>query len=154
MIVFLDLDGVLHPEQEDARYEFFCFSPLLWHILRSCPEAQVVFSTSWRRNCTLEKLTSFCTQGGGEDLIERFIGMTPEVEIDADVQEQGHREVECKMWLKQNGHSKTPWLAIDDYAFWFSARNKRNLYLTQSEIGMTEGDLEAIILLIRDLEAK
>lgn len=46
MFLFLDFDGVLHPET-NAAVEF-CSAPLFWRVLREAPAIEVVFSTSWR----------------------------------------------------------------------------------------------------------
>lgn len=59
MILFLDYDGVLHP---DAVYltrhgielrgegELFMWVPILEKLLAECPQIQIVLSTSWARN--------------------------------------------------------------------------------------------------------
>ncbi len=59
MILFLDFDGVLHP---DAVYltrrgvelrgpgELFMWAPILENLLAECPQIKIVLSTSWARN--------------------------------------------------------------------------------------------------------
>ena len=46
MILFLDFDGVLHPNSDDS--EHFSCAPLLWELLRRHPDVRVVLSTGWR----------------------------------------------------------------------------------------------------------
>ncbi len=58
MILFLDYDGVLHP---DAAFmtkrgielrgpgELFMWAPILENLLAECPQIQIVLSTSWVR---------------------------------------------------------------------------------------------------------
>jgi len=42
MILFLDFDGVLHPELDGAPDDFVCRRHL-WKILRTCLDVNVVF---------------------------------------------------------------------------------------------------------------
>ena len=46
MVLFLDFDGVLHPETALSTRADFQHLPLLWRILREVPEVEVVFATS------------------------------------------------------------------------------------------------------------
>ncbi len=145
MILFLDFDGVLHPEIIGAPDDFVCRQHL-WKILRTCLDVNVVFSTSWREMHTVQELIDFSTQGGGEDLAHRFIGTTPYV-----LHEPGafraypyyRRENECCLWLSGNGHRQI-WLAIDDYARYFSPACT-SLFLVDAKTGLTEEAVAAII---------
>ena len=58
-ILFLDFDGVLHPDavyltrrgvELRAEGELFMWAPILEKLLAECPQIQVVLSTSWARN--------------------------------------------------------------------------------------------------------
>lgn len=132
-ILFLDFDGVLHPVGRDA--ERFCRVELLWQLLRACPLADVVFSTSWRESYTFEQMLEFVTYGGGEDLADRFVGMTPILDPAAN------REAECLAWLRASGSEPRRWLALDDAAHWFETPN---LYLVDQRTGLTTDDVETI----------
>jgi hypothetical protein len=138
MIIFLDFDGVLHPECCESD-QLFCRTEPLWQILRECPDVQVVFSTSWREVHQPEELRDFVTHGGGEDLAHRFIGSTPILESS---EHRYKREAECREWLRINSCEERPWLALDDTDFWFEGTN---LYLVDYRIGLTEVDVAAII---------
>ena len=51
LILFLDFDGVLHPEGEDHILNGgadFCFLPRLEALLREFPWVKIVISSSWR----------------------------------------------------------------------------------------------------------
>ena len=133
MIIFLDFDGVLHPEI-DEPYEFFCKLPLFWELLRKLPNAQAVFSTSWRVNYSFDDLVIKVTANGGEDLASRFIGSTPVHDGDAN------REDECLEWLSENNLSEAQWIALDDVAEWFP-NTQQNHYLVSSQTGLTEEDI-------------
>lgn len=122
MILFLDFDGVLHPENPDRPEDFSCRSHL-WQILRACPTVEVVFSTQWRDIHTIDDLVEFVTKGGGEDLAHRFIGATSLIGgvhsiAGAAVYHTGQfyrREMKCRLWLSDNEQQGRPWLALDDF---------------------------------------
>lgn len=138
MIIFLDFDGVLHPEVNDA--EPFCRVALLWNILRTCPDVQVVFSTSWREIHRPEELLDFVTYGGGENLAHRFIGSTPSLDAEDPF---NRRDIEIQRWLDANSYSG-PWLAIDDMPQLFNGGHP-NLYVVDGNYGLTDLDVLAIL---------
>ncbi len=137
MILFLDFVGVLHPSVRGKVP--FCDTALLWQILRACPEAKVVFSTSWRDNFDPVAMVDFVTYGGGEDLEPRFIGETPNLE---DEGLYGRRDLDIQRWLDTNNHSG-PWLAIDDIVELF--HGNQNLYVVNGQRGLAETDVVAIL---------
>ena len=142
-ILFLDFDGVLH---SNGKYDdgYFCRLPVLWEILRTRPEVEVVFSTSWREIYRLEEMLDFVTANGGEDLRHRFIGQTPSIPVAPDADEYRSREIECLAWLSENNRDLSRWLALDDFEYWFS-RESPNLYLVNNMTGLTEMDIPAIL---------
>lgn len=142
--LFLDFDGVTHPEGlgPEVSREFECV-PRLWVILRAVPAAQVVFSTSWRSIHTFGELVDFATRSGGEDLVARFVGVTPEIPRQADAGDYGRRERECLAWRENAGHIGD-WLAIDDIRHWFSS-GSRNAYITDYQTGLTAADVPSIV---------
>jgi hypothetical protein len=139
MILFLDFDGVCHPNYIDAK-AFSC-NEQLWKILRARPDVLVVFSTSWRETHRPDELLNFATQGGGEDLAHRFVGQTPRIRACSDYEPCG---LECKQWLDSNGHAATPWLALDDIRHQFHGGHP-NLYVVDGSTGLTDADVEKII---------
>lgn len=139
MILFLDFDGVLHPyplHVDDQHAELLQHTPLLWTLLRQHPALQVVVSSSWRERFPLDYLTDFLTHGGGEDLSDRIIGMTP-------ILNHVERDRECVAWLKTHGHINTPWLALDDQPALFQ-RYREALYPVNPRHGLTPDDLPRI----------
>jgi len=144
MIIFLDFDGVLHPffpskDLTDEENQLFSRTPRLWRILRECPNVQVVFSTSWRVQFPFQYNLECATKGGGEDLVHRFIGSTPNLETEGMY---GRRDLEIEKWLNTNKHSGR-WLAIDDMAELFA--DQTNFHLVNGDIGLTDADVLAII---------
>lgn len=75
MILFLDFDGVLHPDFARGK-AYFSAKPLLWQLLDECPQIEVVFSTSWRSDRTVEKLIQLVTHDGGEHLVQNRTDQT------------------------------------------------------------------------------
>ena len=145
MILFLDFDGVLHPNLIHAPE--FSRLPLLWEILRACPHLDVVFSTSWREIYSPADLLQYMINGGGEQFIDRFIGFNPSVLREAGAFYTGtyfKRERECQLWLASNGQQHRFWLAVDDIADAFSP-SCTNLYLTDKNTGLTDVDVAKII---------
>lgn len=147
MIVFLDFDGVLHPETGNAD-DLFCGRPVLWDILRARPDLSVVFSTSWRESYRPDALLDFVTAQGGEDLRHRFIGQTPVVPVAPGADDYWRRELECLAWLSENKWDPSRWLALDDVEYWF-AISSPSLYLVDSLTGLTDEDIPAILESLR-----
>lgn len=151
MILFLDFDGVLHPHPSQVEPMFFRTN-LLWKILRVCPNVSVVFSTSWRDDHSLEYLVDFATHGGGEDLVHRFIGCTPNIEHEGYY---GRRDLEIQYWLGAN-RPNSDWLALDDMPELFfdpdtesEGEGHRNLKVINCRTGLTELDVQTIIRVLQ-----
>jgi hypothetical protein len=147
MILFLDFDGVLHPESNEGDDCLFCHTPLLWQILRTCLHVDVVFSTSWRHMHPFDELIQLCTTGGGEDLVHRFIGATPWLTAEETAlycgRQKYHREIECRLWLDTNAPQST-WLALDDFAAYFTPFSA-SVHITNQQTGLTETDMLQVI---------
>ena len=119
MILFLDIDGVLHPDppQPDQRLRSL---PRLVEILRDHPQVEVVISSLWREHLSLEQLRDLFPA----DLRERIIDVTPISErIDGWL--PARREGEILDWLEASGRDDEPWLAIDDQAWQFTQHRDR-----------------------------
>ena len=97
LLLFLDIDGVLHPHQRGT----FEFVDNFQRLLDIFPEASVVISSSWRLSHDLVELQR-CFD---EPYRHRVIGVTPS---SAD----GDRETEVLMYLQQN--PAEVYLAVDD----------------------------------------
>ncbi|MFZ4538202.1 HAD domain-containing protein [Propionivibrio sp.] len=143
MIIFLDFDGVLHPDDSTVS-ELFCQLPLLWEILRARPAAEVVFSTSWREHYPFGELLDMVTSNGGEDLTPRFIDATPVINVAPGADDYRLRELECLAWLQENQRESARWLALDDVAHWFAFACP-TLYLVDGQTGLTGDDVMAVL---------
>lgn len=111
--LFLDFDGVLHPEFcHESRH--FSYLPFFEQVLRSSADVDVdvVVSSTWRQQYPLDQLRSrFST-----DVAHRVIGVTPEYKDLVDVPDSllgDEREAECHAWLRtQIERSFHGWLSI------------------------------------------
>lgn len=119
MILFLDFDGVLHPEPCSDSSILFCHLPRLESVLRDFPDVRIVISSTWRTAHTLDNLKA----NFSPDIAQRIIGVTPAWRDLPDLLDTiGHtyvRQVEIEGWLRASGRPWEKWIAIDDKAYWF-----------------------------------
>lgn len=130
-IVFLDFDGVTHPEVCKGEQLFTCL-PLIEDVLRNHPLVDVVISSSWREHHPLNELREFFAP----DMRQRLLGSTPVTpRNEAEPAAPYVRQTECETWLTTHrpGH---PWIAIDDVP-WLFAPGRPNLLLTHHRVGFT-----------------
>lgn len=130
MIVFLDFDGVLHPESVDSKNLLLCRLPLVEEVLREFPQVDIVISSTWRLDwsdpsvATVEMRKHF-----SPDIAQRVVGVTPHHrDLDWKQAPDGlhlwTRQWECEMWLRANRPPGTLWLALDDRPYWFRPFSK------------------------------
>lgn len=116
MIIFLDFDGVLHPEPY-ARPELLLRElPRLERVLRHFPQAQIVVSSTWRNTRTLGELQDLFSP----DVARQVIGVTPAWRDLDQVVYSYQRQAEVEAWLRAN---RSPWdrfVVLDDRAWLFS----------------------------------
>lgn len=129
-ILFLDFDGVLHPDPPTNEAPLFCRAFLLKEWLEAHPHVDVVISSTWRLKRSLPELQALFPKWG-----DRIIGVTTEIP-----QESYLRQYECESWMRDNADPWIPWLALDDRSWNFQPFEKR-LVLTDRKIGLTETDL-------------
>lgn len=133
-ILFIDFDGVTHPFPGNERdFSRVCF---LWDILRLCPDVVIVFSTSWRVTHHFTRLVELVTKGGGEDLVARFIGCTPNL---GKANLDKWRDVEILAWLDKSMFDGK-YLIVDDSASLFR-QECRELYLIDGRKALCKEDV-------------
>lgn len=109
-ILFLDFDGVLHPFPKPIdSAQLFCNLPRLETVLRDFPDVQIVISSSWREDQTLEELVALFSS----DIATRVIGVLPLIEIRslADMAVVRYREIEQFL---ESLDEPVQWIALDD----------------------------------------
>ncbi len=130
LILFLDFDGVLHPDPPHSAAPLLCREPLLKTCLERHPKVSVVISSTWRLKRSLAELQAMFPQWG-----DRIVGVTPDIP-----NEIYQRQYECESWMRDNSDPWTPWIALDDRAWNFRPFEKR-LVLIDRKIGLTDTDL-------------
>lgn len=137
MILFLDFDGVLHPDPCHDTSILFCHSPRLESVLRDFQDVPIVISSTWRTARTLDDLKAFFSP----DIAPRIIGVTPAWRDLPDLLDTiGHtyvRQVEIEGWLRASGRPWEKWIAIDDKAYWFKPFLP-NLVISDPRFGLAD----------------
>lgn len=122
MILFLDFDGVLHPQFEGIPTpadQLFCHLPRFETVMRDFQKVQIVISSTWRYQFSLDQIrTRF-----SPDIAAQIIGTTPETDQDAYIPDR--REQEILSWLAATGNQDAQWIALDDAAWQFSQNRNR-----------------------------
>lgn len=116
-LLFLDVDGVLHPVGADYSFSsrFFSHLPRLEELLREFRSVDIVISSDWRLAESIEQLQQYFST----DLRHRIIGATPQ--IDPSVVVRHRRQLEIQAWLDGNGSHDAEWVALDDWPGSFEA---------------------------------
>lgn len=148
-VLFLDFDGVTHPEPCRPDQEFSQL-PLIEAVLRQHPKVEVVISSSWRQVHSLDAMRAHFAL----DIAPRVIGITPSNKQPSSdwlpgASSSNEREGECGTWMKQNRPWGTPWVAIDDRAHWFRP-GCSDLLLTNAKTGFTSDDGVALHAMFRE----
>jgi hypothetical protein len=120
-LLFLDVDGVLHPVGADYSFSsrFFSHLPLLEELLREFKSVDIIISSDWRRAESIEQLQRYFSA----DIRHRIIGATPQ--IDPNVAVHHRRQLEIQAWLDGNGRGEAEWVALDDWPLSFEAGFER-----------------------------
>ncbi|WP_430292802.1 HAD domain-containing protein [Pseudomonas sp. B1-22] len=160
MILFLDFDGVLHPDavylrgtrriELRAAGELFMWAPQLIEALATHHDIRIVLSTSWVRNLGYQKARKVLPA----ELGGRVIGATWHSAMNQgwpDYIPWDHqtRYEQIAAWLARRlEHS--PWLAIDDDAEGWPDCLHKHLVLTDPRCGLSAP--EALADLISKLQ--
>lgn len=114
VLLFLDIDGVLHPlfpraDRTEAENLYFSYLPRVEAVLREFPQVQIVVASDWRKRHSLEELRGFFS----DNLRERIVGV---IGIDDADHELGNRQRLVERYLIEQGLTESTWLALDDDA--------------------------------------
>ncbi len=161
MIVFLDYDGVLHPDAVYRRLngrielrapgQLFMWTPILTEALAPYPELRIVLSTSWVRELGFRRALGCLPY----DLAERVIGATwhSAMKTTSDgiiVWDQQSRYDQISAHLSRQT-VPVPWLAIDDDAVGWPTGKYENLLQTDPMLGLSS--TETLVRLKEQLKA-
>lgn len=150
MILFLDFDGVLHPDAAflvkgrptlKAEGELFMWAPLLIKTLSDFPEVQIVLSTSWARELSFSRARRWLP----EELAARVIGSTwhsamlfkrEDFRSLSTWWDEATRYQQIKRYAGRAGLSD--WVAIDDQPEGWGADDLDKLVHTNSNTGLSD----------------
>lgn len=150
LLIFLDFDGVTHPDKDRSNREtleraggFFCRLPRLEEMLLEDEfrDVKIVISSTWRDQMTIHELKEFFSL----EVRDRVIGTTPR-RINYNGAYQRYAEVQHFVASHEGGD--TPWIAIDDLRAHFP-ENLQNVYYTEFDVGLTYADIEEIREMVR-----
>jgi hypothetical protein len=141
--LFLDFDGVLHPEFcHESKH--FMHREAFEAVMRVLSNVDLVISSTWRHHRSLEELKALFS----EDIAERVIGATPFYARLEDIPEtlKGYeQEAECQAWLRANGRIAQRWLALDDRSWNFRPFN-RNVFLVDGHLGLDANAAKTLLV--------
>jgi hypothetical protein len=150
MILFLDYDGVLHPDKSlfingqpmlQGHGECFMWAPLLESVLKTAPQVRIVLSTTWARDLGLVLAKGWLPDA----LQERVIGATWDESMkQSETEYEGRstwwdmatRYQQIKRYVDLN--NVTRWVAIDDRPDGWADKHKWNLVRTDSIVGLSD----------------
>ena len=139
MILFLDFDGVLHPESsgqstdEAQAISHFCHLPRLESLLREFPRVDIVISSMWRERVDVASLLAYFSG----DIRPRILGTTALSERTSAGYRRARREEEIISWLYANGAIDLPWVALDD-SDWQFKKHLNCLVTCDPDIGFDD----------------
>jgi hypothetical protein len=134
-ILFLDFDGVLHPDGVGTFSKLSDFEQCVIEMT----ELEIIISSSWRETHSFEKLKNIFP----DSLREKIVGITPSLQ---DGYESGGRQREIEAFLATAGLNSTnaSWVALDDMASFFYS-DCPFLILTKSEEGFGGREHKALL---------
>lgn len=144
-ILYLDYDGVLHPEPvyrhprggmylglEHADHRLFEYAEVLVEFLAPYPEVAIVLSTSWVRVLSYSQAMAYLP----ETLRSRVIGATFHSamnKFEFDAMSRG-----AQVLADATRRSATSWVALDDDEEGWGAAASPHLVLTERTSGLSE----------------
>jgi len=138
VVLFLDIDGVLHPVGGVPFKQRLGRLPLLEALLRepALRPVGVVVSSTWRLVYTLAQLRSQFAP----DLRERLIACTPQLE---EHRTSHARHEEIAAWLARHP-GVAAWVAVDDDMRGFPDAVADHVVYTNAETGLVPHDIDLL----------
>jgi HAD domain in Swiss Army Knife RNA repair proteins len=138
--VFLDFDGVVHPD----HVMDFSNIEAVEEGLRQANQLidgklKIIISSAWRYTHSLESMQRHFSK----DIAEKMVGVTKDHSYGFD---KGGREKEIESWIET--HDKgAPWVAIDDRKVMFRPNTNR-LILCNGSVGFEEENQKSLLKLV------
>ena len=146
MILFLDFDGVLHPNNQPDL--LFVWVPRLAMWLDAWPEVDVVISSSWRMAHPQHEMVEML----GPVIGSRVVGCTPwasqerddNVYPSAKINVLTHeRQVQVQAWMASSWDPERAWVALDDMPYLFESDCAR-LVVCAGRQGLSRENVQAL----------
>lgn len=128
-VIFLDFDGVVHPQEGGDSTGWMRWVPILAQLLATAPDVRIIVHSTWRYQYTDGELKELLGELGN-----RFIGSAPRMP----------REQAIEMVLQANKSSIAAHIVLDDDQKEF-ASGRLNLLLCDSSLGLSALDVQAAI---------
>jgi hypothetical protein len=128
-VIFLDFDGVVHPQEDPDAAGRMRWIPILVHLLAPAPDVSIIVHSTWRYQYTDGELKELLGELGN-----RFIGSAPRMP----------REQAIETVLQANKSGITSHLVLDDDRKEFTS-GRLNLVLCESSQGLSALDVQASI---------
>lgn len=128
-IIFMDIDGVLATPETLDKADMWTFTPRcveqLRRILIAHPSAEIVVSSSWRKETVEATKQHLQDEGLGIDIVDRITGITIRGYnyIQKGVAMSIPRGVEIRQWIDHNIHSGGNGLYVPGANGTFTRRN-------------------------------
>lgn len=140
MILFLDFDGVLHPITGSHPFQPACVAELEV-VIEHFPSLDIVVTSSWREEKSMDELTALV----GSVIGERIIGTTPIID-DPFLHHPRYHEVLA--YLACIPESDRVWVAIDDEIGNYPPEVP--VLIVDRHTGFTSEDREMLMALIQE----
>ena len=146
MILFLDFDGVMHPNNQPEL--LFVWVPRLARWLDAWPQVDVVISSSWRVAHSQHEMVEML----GPVIGSRVVGCAPWVDQTRDdnvypsakLHVLSHeRQVQIEAWLASSWDPGRAWVALDDMPYLFRADCTR-LVVCAGRHGISPENVQAL----------
>ena len=147
LILFLDIDGVLHPWRREPEL-LYRSVPIFEEALRAHPKIEVVISSDRRIHESLDDLRKPFSR----DIRTRIVDINPffddlsvfEESMIPETLLQHRRQVECLTWLANHRPGdRTSWVAIDDTFEHFHPL-QTNIYWVEGTTGLEVSELDQL----------
>lgn len=152
MLLFLDYDGVLHPDAAylvrgrpvlQAEGELFMWAPILVDLVRPYPDLKIVLSTSWVRVLGFSRARGYLP----EEIRSRVIGGTWHSAMgrhaegshrtDSTWFSESSRYEQIARYISRASGRASSWLAIDDDAEGWDDAHRVRLVETDGDTGLS-----------------
>ena len=141
-VLFLDFDGVLHPDGAEVD-QLFCHIPMLERALRQVEDLDIVVSSSWREVHPLDEIREYFSPDIGCRVVD-VTPVRPSLEKIPSELWSFVREAECATWIVEN-RPLAHWMALDDHAWRFGPSSPR-LLLIDGKRGLTAQDVDQLLV--------